>query len=249
MLWPSPLVSMHRRLSRCAAASLSRCPVASLVPLSPRQRLSHCTTLAPAVGCCIVTYLVVPSPLSLRRHLSLSSLSRCAATSLSRASLVAPPPLSLDATSPLSLRRRLYRHANACLIAPLSRQRLVVASSPLSPRQCLSCCDVASLVVPPPLSLSMRRRLSRCAAASIATPTPVSLRLSRASGWLLNRHLSRRASASLVVPSLRYLSNCAAVSLGHDPLNPSKKSIGLLGGSSSINPTQRHETKGLMWGA
>ena len=135
MLWPSPLVSMHRRLSRCAAASLSRCPVASLVPLSPRQRLSHCTTLAPAVGCCIVTYLVVPSPLSLRRH----------------------------------------------------------------------------------LSLSMRRRLSRCAAASIAMPTPVSLRLSRASGWLLHRHLSCRASASLVVPapllSCRCLSRCAAASL------------------------------------
>ena len=128
-------------------------------------------------------------PLSMRRLLSL-----------------VPPP-------PLSPRRRHYCRANACIIAPLSRQRLVVASSPLSPRQCLSCCDVASLVAPPPLSLehlslrrhlslSMRRRLSRCAAASIATPTPVSLRLSRASGWLLNRHLSRRASASLVVPSL-----------------------------------------------
>ena len=95
----------------------------------------------------------------------------------------------------------LYRHANACLIAPLSSQRLVVASSPLSPRQCLSCRAVASLVAPPPLSLehlslrrhlslSMRRRLSRFAAASIATPTPVSLHLSRASGWLLHRHLS-----------------------------------------------------------
>ena len=34
-----------------------------------------------------------------------------------------------------------------------------------------------------------------------------------------------------------------------DLLNPSKKRIGLLGGSSSINPTQRHGTKGLMWGA
>jgi hypothetical protein len=34
-----------------------------------------------------------------------------------------------------------------------------------------------------------------------------------------------------------------------DPLNPSKKRIGLLRGSSSINPMQRHGMKGLMWGA
>jgi hypothetical protein len=65
---------------------------------------------------------------------------------------------------------------------------------------------------PPPPS-----RLSRCAAASIATPTPVSLNLSRASGWLLHRHLSCRASASLVVPAPlslhRHLSRCAAASL------------------------------------
>jgi hypothetical protein len=67
-------------------------------------------------------------------------LSRCAA-----ASLVAPPPLSP--------RRRHYRRANACLIAPLSRQRLVVAPSPLLPRQSqhLSRCTATSLVVPPPL--------------------------------------------------------------------------------------------------
>ncbi len=161
---------------------------------------------------------------------------------------------------------------------------------------------VTSLDAPSPLSL--RRRLYRHAAATIAALTPVSLRLSRASGWLLHRHLSRRASASLVVsaplslhrhlsccaaaslvaPHLRrvvvalptiltchrlscraswlspcYLSLCAAVSLFATsliapqslwvigPLNPSKKSIGLLRGSSSINPTQRHGTKGLMW--
>ena len=42
-------------------------------------------------------------------------LSRCAV-----ASLVAPPPLT-------------PRHRHYCLIAPFSRQRLVVASSPLSP--------------------------------------------------------------------------------------------------------------------
>ncbi len=41
------------------------------------------------------------------------------------ASLVAPPPLSP--------RRRHYRRANVCLIAPLSCKRLAVASSPLSP--------------------------------------------------------------------------------------------------------------------
>jgi hypothetical protein len=73
------------------------------------------------------------------------------------------------------------------------------------------------------LSLSMPHRLSRFAAASIATPTPVSLRLSRASGWLLHRHLSRRASASLVVTSplslCRHLSlsRCAVASLVAPP--------------------------------
>ena len=41
-------------------------------------------------------------------------LSRCAV-----ASIVAPPPLSPH--------RRHYRRVNACFIAPLSRQRLVVA--------------------------------------------------------------------------------------------------------------------------
>jgi hypothetical protein len=63
----------------------------------------------------------------------------------------------------------------------------------------------------------MCRCLSRCAATSIATPMPVSLRLPRASGWLLHRHLSRHASASLVVPAplllRRHLSGCAAASL------------------------------------
>ncbi len=56
---------------------------------------------------------------------------------------------------------------------------------------------VTSLDAPPPLLL--RRRLYRHAAATIAALTPVSLRLSCASGWLLHRHLSCRASASLVV--------------------------------------------------
>ncbi len=74
---------------------------------------------------------------------------------------------------------------------------------------------VTSLDAPPPLLL--RRRLYRHAAATIAALTPVSLRLSRASGWLLHRHLSRRASASLVVSAplslRRHLSCCAAASL------------------------------------
>ena len=72
-----------------------------------------------------------------------------------------------------------------------------------------------SLDAPSPLSL--RRRLYRHAAATIVAPMPVSLRLSRASGWLLHRHLSHRTSASLVVPapllSCRCLSRCAAASL------------------------------------
>ena len=33
------------------------------------------------------------------------------------------------------------------------------------------------------------------------------------------------------------------------PLNPSKKCIGVLGGSNPINPMQRHGTKGLIGGA
>ena len=56
-----------------------------------------------------------------------------------------------------------------------------------------------SLDAPSPLSL--RHRLYRHAAATIVAPMPVSLRLSRASGWLLHRHISRRANASLVVPA------------------------------------------------
>jgi hypothetical protein len=90
-------------------------------------------------------------------------LSRCAV-----ASLVAPPPLLP--------RRRHYCRANACLIAPLSRQWLVVALSPLSPRQCLS----------PLLSC---RRLSCCAGASLVAPRPLLWHLTCA-GWLSLRQLS-----------------------------------------------------------
>ena len=82
---PSPL-------SRCAAASITTLP-----PLSSRQRLSHCASLAPAVGCCIVTSLAAPVPL-----LSCRRLSRCSATSL-----VTPPPLlwRLTCAGWLSLRQ------------------------------------------------------------------------------------------------------------------------------------------------
>ncbi len=129
-------------------------------------------------------------------------LSRCAV-----ASLVTPPP-----PSP---RRRHYRRTNACLvIAPLSHQRLVVASSPLSPRQCLSCRPSASLVAPPPPSL--RHRLLSCGPSlSLAgcrfancLDEPPSLLSRRLVAALL--HFSLRRSLSL-----RHLSHCAAVlSLG-----------------------------------
>ena len=99
---------------------------------------------------------------------------------------------SLDASSPLSLRRRLYRHT--CLIVPLLRQRLVVALSPLLPRQCLSCCAGTSLVAPPPLLW----RLTCAGWLLLASPTILTCRrLSCRAGWL----------------SLCYLSLCAAVSL------------------------------------
>ena len=149
-------------LSRCATASIATPP-----PLSPRQRLSHCASLVPAVGCCIVTFLAAPVPL-----LSCRLLSRC-----STASLVAP-----------------------------HLRRLVVAS---------------------PTILTCRR-------------------LSCRAGWLSPCYLSLCATVSLFTTSLIAPQSLWVI----DPLNPSKKRIGLLGGSSSINPPQRHGTKGLMlWGA
>ncbi len=122
-------------------------------------------------------------------------LSRCTV-----ASLVAPPPLSPC--------RHHYRRANACLIVPLSCQWLVVASSPLSLRQCLSC------------PLLLRRRLS--CGASLAPggcrfanylDVPPSLLSHRLFVALLP--LSLRRSLSLC-----HLSHCAAVSLGHRPSQP-----------------------------
>jgi hypothetical protein len=61
-------------LSRCAVASIAKPP-----PLLPRQCLSNCDSLAPAVGCCIVTSLAAPVPLFLCRRLSC-----CSATLLLR---------------------------------------------------------------------------------------------------------------------------------------------------------------------
>jgi hypothetical protein len=136
------------------------------------------------------------------------------------ASLVAPPPLSP--------RRRHYCRANACLIAPLSRQRLVVASSPLSPRQCLSCCGGASLVVPVPLLL--RRGLS-CG----ASPAPAGCGFAN----YLNvppSLLSRQLVVALLPLSLRrclslcHLSHCAAVSLSHRPSQPQQKAYRFIRG-------------------
>jgi hypothetical protein len=116
----------HRHLSRCATASLVALP-----PLSSRQCLSHCASLAPAVGCCIITSLAAPVPL-----LSCRRLSRRAG-----ASLLALPPLSL--------RRGLSCGASPALagccfanyldvLPSLLLRRLVVALLPLSLRRCLS---------------------------------------------------------------------------------------------------------------
>ncbi len=96
-------------------------PPPALVRPWPRQRRRCGMPAVIRFDVFIVVVVVVAVILGLdilccgHRHLS-----RCAV-----ASLVAPPPLSP--------RRRHYHRANACLIAPLSRQRLAVASSPLSP--------------------------------------------------------------------------------------------------------------------
>ncbi len=158
---------------------------------------------------------------------------------------------SLDAPSPLPLHCRLYRHAAA-------------TSPPLSPHQHLShcvsfapavgCCILTSLTAPVPL-LSCRR-LSHCATVSLVVPhlrrlvvaSPTILtcrRLSCRAGWLWPCYLSLCVTVSLFATSLSAPPSLWVVY----PLNPSKKRIGLLGGSNPINPTQRHETKGLMWGA
>ncbi len=106
MLWPSSPLSMHRRLSCCASASIATSP-----PLLLRQCLFHCASLTPAVGCCIVTSLAAPVPLLLHRHLS-----RCAA-----ASLEAPHLRRLVVASPTILTcRRLSCRAGWLLPCYLS---------------------------------------------------------------------------------------------------------------------------------
>ena len=126
--------------------------------------------------------------------------------------------LSLVAPPFLSPRRRHYCRANACLVAPLSRQRLVAISSPLLPHQCLSCRAGASLVSPPPLSL--RRGLS-CG----TSPVPAGCRFANYLNVPLSL-LSRRLVVALLplslrrCLSLRHLSHCAAVSMSHRPSQP-----------------------------
>jgi hypothetical protein len=162
--------------------------------------------------------------------------------------------LSRCAVSSLSLRHSLYCHAAATVAAPTPVSlRLSRANGWLLHRH-LSCCTSASFVVP--ASLSLLHHLSCDAAASfvaphlrrlvVALPTILTCRrLSCRVGWLSPCYLSLCAAVSLFPTSLIALQSLWVI----DPLNPSKKRIGLLGGSSSINPTQRHGTKGLRWGA
>jgi hypothetical protein len=156
---------------------------------------------------------------------SLSSSSSSSSSSWALTYYVVAIATSLDAPSPLLLRRRLYRHAAATIVAPMTvsmrlslRQRLVVASSPLSPRQCLSCRAGASLVVPVPLSL--RRGLS-CG----ASPAPAGCRFAnylKVPPSLLSRRLvvAFHPLSLRCCLSLRHLSQCAAVSLSHRPSKP-----------------------------
>ena len=132
---------------------------------------------------------------------------------------------SLDVPSPLSLRRRLYRHAAATIVAPMPVSlRLSCASGWLLHRH-LSRCTSASLVMPAPLSLL--RHLSCCAAASLVTPhlrrlvvaSPTILtcrRLSCCAGWLSPCYLSLCAAVSLFATSLIAPQSLWVI----DPLNP-----------------------------
>jgi hypothetical protein len=255
---PVPLLSC-RRLSRCSATSLvalwlvatrhRRCPPRlqrsfflhdfapppAIVRPWPRQRRRCGIPAVIQFDAVIVIVIVVIQGLDIlccgHRHLS-----RCAVSSR-------------------SLRHRLYRHAAATIAAPTPVSlRLSRANGWLLHRH-LSRCTSASLVVP--TSLSLLRHLSCCAAASllvvphlrrlvVASPIILMCRcLLCRSGWLLPCYLYLCAAVSLFATSLIAPQSLWVI----EPLNPSKKRIGLLGGSSSINPTQRHGTKGLMWGA
>ena len=158
-----------------------------------------------------------------------SSLSSSSSSSRALTYYVVAITTSLDAPSLLSfsLRHHLYRHFchhyhrdNACLIAPLSCQRLVVASSTLSPRQRLSCRAGAFLVAPSPLLL-------RCPLSCGASLPPAGCRFvnyldvspSLLSCWLVVALLPLSLRPSL---SLRHLSHCVPVSLGHRPSTPVK---------------------------
>jgi hypothetical protein len=133
-------------------------------------------------------------PLSMRRRLSC-----CAAISIAT-----PPP-----------RRHHYRHVNACLIVPLSRQRLVVALSPLLPRQCLSCHATASLVAPSPLSL---HRCLSCGASLAPAGCRFANYLDVSPSLLSHRLVVALLPLSLCCSlSLHHLSQCAAVSLSCIP--------------------------------
>ncbi len=112
MLWSSPPLSMRRRLSHCAAASIATPP-----PLWPRHR--------PAT-----TSIAVPTPVSLRLSCASGWLLHCHLSPRASASLVGP--------APLSLRRHLSCCAAASLVAPHLR-RLVVASPTILTCLRLSC--------------------------------------------------------------------------------------------------------------
>jgi hypothetical protein len=147
---------------------------------------------------------------------------------------------------PLSPRRHLYRHAAASIVAPTPVSSRLPHTSGWLLHRCLSCHAGTSPAMPAPLLL--RRHLSHCAAASLVVPRSRRLvvalppfltcrRLSCRAGWLsLCQHLSLCTAVSLFATSLIAL----------DPLNPSKKRIGLLGGPSSINPMRWRRMKGLM---
>jgi hypothetical protein len=152
------------------------------------------------------------------------------------------------ATAGLSLCRCLYPRTAASIVAPMPvSSRLPHASSWLL--HChLSCHAGASPAMPAPLSL--RHHLSHCTAVSlvvprsrrlvVALPPILTCRcLSCHTGWLLLCHLSLWAAVFLFATSLIML----------NPLNLSKKRIGLLGEPSSINQMRWRRTKGLMRGA
>jgi hypothetical protein len=152
------------------------------------------------------------------------------------------------AAAGLSLFCRLYCCAAASIVAPTLVSLCHPHASSWLLHCRLSCHAGASPATPAPLLL--HHHLSHCAAASLVAPHSLRLvvalppiltchHLSCCAGWLLLCHLSLRATVSLFATSLIVL----------DPLNPSKKCIGLLGGPSSINQMHWCRMKDLMRGA